>query len=113
MDELHAAQTVLDAVIKKASGDNAKRLIHVYIVIGEISGCTAESAQDRWRQISKGTLAERAILHFRDIPAEVQCMSCFRKYHPEHGEFHCPTCGGVGVKILAGEEFYLEKLDME
>jgi Zn finger protein HypA/HybF involved in hydrogenase expression len=50
-------------------------------------------------------------LHFRLITAEVQCMACFQKYHPEGGEIHCPQCGSFGAKILSGEEFTLESID--
>jgi Zn finger protein HypA/HybF involved in hydrogenase expression len=40
-------------------------------------------------------------------------MVCFTKYCPAGGEVLCPACGSVGAKILAGEEFYMESLDVE
>jgi Zn finger protein HypA/HybF involved in hydrogenase expression len=52
-------------------------------------------------------------LHFRRIPAELQCMTCFEKYHPTDKELICPKCHGVGAKVIAGEEFRLESIDIE
>jgi Zn finger protein HypA/HybF involved in hydrogenase expression len=43
----------------------------------------------------------------------LQCMTCFEKYHPTDGELICPKCHGVGAKIIAGEEFSLESIDVE
>jgi Zn finger protein HypA/HybF involved in hydrogenase expression len=41
-------------------------------------------------------------------------MACFEKYHPDDTDsFQCPNCGAVGVKIVAGEEFSLEAIDVE
>ena len=34
---------------------------------------------------AKGTIAEGAKLHFRHVAAEMQCMACFTKYHPDGG----------------------------
>lgn len=39
-------------------------------------------------------------------------MACFGKYHPLHGEIHCPYCGSYGAKILSGEEFDLESIEL-
>jgi Zn finger protein HypA/HybF involved in hydrogenase expression len=40
-------------------------------------------------------------------------MACFTKYNPKEKELVCPNCGSVGVKIIAGEEFSLEAIDVE
>ena len=45
--------------------------------------------------------------------AEIQCMACFIKYQPLDGRIHCPQCGSVGAKILSGEEFYFESIELD
>jgi Zn finger protein HypA/HybF involved in hydrogenase expression len=60
-----------------------------------------------------GTPLEHAQIHFRLITAEAQCMACFKKYHPADGIIHCPNCGSFGAKILSGEEFYIEHIEMD
>ena len=113
MNELDAVQNLLDKALQKAKEAQAGRITHVYLVVGEISDYTDESLRFHWDQAGRGTLAEGAVLHFRRVSAEVKCMSCFTKYHPKDGSLICPNCGGVGARIIAGEEFYIEALDME
>lgn len=81
--------------------------------MGELSSMVDDSIQFYWEVIAKDTIAERAVLNFRRVPAELQCMACFEKYHPAEKELICPQCGGVGAKIVAGEEFALESIDVE
>ncbi len=113
MHELYATQAILDRALQKAGEQNAKHITDAYIVVGEISTYTDESVQFYWDEITKGTVAEGAKLHFRRVPAELQCMSCSTKYRPEAGEIVCPHCGSAGARIWSGEEFYLEALDVE
>lgn len=112
-NELEAAQFILHKTLQRARESNAKQIEKLHIAIGEIAEIDRDLIQSRWRELSKGTPAEQAQLRFRLITAEVQCMACFQKYHPEGGEIHCPYCGSFGAKILAGEEFYLESIEME
>jgi hydrogenase nickel incorporation protein HypA/HybF len=113
MRELHAIQSILAKALLKVRESNAKRIKTVQIAIGEIAELDQVSIQRHWAEISKGTPAEYAQLHFRFINAEVQCMSCFMKYHPSDGKIHCPHCGSYGAKILSGEEFYLESIEFD
>ncbi|MCL4530465.1 MAG: hydrogenase maturation nickel metallochaperone HypA [Chloroflexi bacterium] len=113
MHELAVTQSVLDIVLRHAKDAGAKRVTDIHIAIGELSTNVDDSVQFYWDIIAKGTIAEGAKLHFRRVPAELQCMACFEKYHPDDGELVCPKCGSVGAKIIAGEEFSLEAIDVE
>jgi hydrogenase nickel incorporation protein HypA/HybF len=111
--ELHAIRAILNKAILKAREDDAEQITKLHLAIGEIAEFDQNAIQRQWRDLSKGTLAEGAQLHFRVIPAEVQCMSCFQKYHPKDDKILCSNCGSMGAKILSGEEFYLESIEVE
>jgi hydrogenase nickel incorporation protein HypA/HybF len=113
MRERNAIQSILTKVLVQARESNARHIKSLQLAIGEISELNPTVIQNHWEEISKGTPAEQAQLHFRSINAEVQCMACFAKYHPIHGEIHCPQCGSYGAKILSGEEFYLEEVELD
>jgi len=113
MHELYATQAILEKAVQKAQEANAKHVTNLYLVVGEISTYADESVQFYWDDISKDTIAEGAQLHFRHVRAEAQCMACFTKYYPTDGEISCPNCKSVGAKIIAGEEFFMEGLDVE
>lgn len=113
MHEMSVTQSLLQIAIKHAQQVNARRITDLHIVMGELSSMVDDSIQFYWEIIAKDTIAEKATLHFRRIPAELQCMACFTKYTPQAGELICPQCGGVGARIIAGEEFSLEAIDVE
>jgi hydrogenase nickel incorporation protein HypA/HybF len=113
MRELLATRSILTKALLMARESNAKRIKTVNLAVGEIAELDQTSIQGYWEDISKGTPAEQAQLTFRFINAEVQCMSCFMKYHPLDGKIHCPQCGSYGAKILSGEEFYLESIELD
>jgi hydrogenase nickel incorporation protein HypA/HybF len=113
MHELFATQAMLDKALQAAGEKHAQRITHLYLAIGNMSSFVDDSVQFYWDEISKGTLAEGAVLHFRHVPTELQCMACFTKYEPADDEIRCPSCGSGGAKVLAGEEFFLEALDVE
>jgi len=113
MRELQATQSILNKALLKAGESNAKRITIVHLAIGEVAELNQDTIQGHWAEISQGTAAEQAQLHFRLIPAKVQCMACFQEYKPISGEIHCPYCGSYGAKVLAGEEFYLESIEWD
>ncbi|HEY5984093.1 MAG TPA: hydrogenase maturation nickel metallochaperone HypA [Anaerolineales bacterium] len=113
MHELYATQAILERALQQAAAEKAPRITDLHLVVGQISSYAEDSVQFYWDEISRGTIAEGARLHFRHVRAEMQCMACFTKYRPDDGEVLCPSCGSSGARILSGEEFYLEALDAE
>jgi hydrogenase nickel incorporation protein HypA/HybF len=113
MHELSITQSILRIALQHAEKSNAKRITTLNIVMGELSSMVDDSIQFYWETIAKDTIAEGARLNFRRVPAELQCMTCFHTYRPADNELVCPQCGGVGAKIIAGEECFLESIDVE
>jgi hydrogenase nickel incorporation protein HypA/HybF len=113
MHEQNAARDILDRAIRQAVKKHAGRITDVYVVRGAVSDYEEEPVRFYWADFSKGTIAEEARLHIRKIEAELQCMACFTRYRLADDVIRCPHCGSDGAKILAGDEFYLEALDVE
>jgi len=113
MRELNITQTFFVSVLRHLHETPAGHITILNIAIGDISELDLLSIQTHWKELSKGTQAEQAEIHFHLIPAEVQCMGCFQKYHPLDKRILCPYCGSVGAKILTGEECYLESIETE
>ena len=105
-----AIQSILDNVIRRADG---RHITSAHLVIGELKELSDDNIQAEWNDITRGTLAEGASLHVRRVPAELQCMTCFGKYHPINGNVSCPRCGSVGAKIITGEEFSVEAVELD
>ena len=108
MSNKKLVKAVFDNVLQK-SGE--ARVTKIHFAVGEMSEPGVEEIEQQWNELTNGTRLEQAQLHFRLITAEVQCMACFKKYHPVNGVIHCPICGSFGAKILSGEEFYVERIE--
>jgi hydrogenase nickel incorporation protein HypA/HybF len=113
MHELAVTESLLKIAVEHGKKANAQHVTDLNIVIGDLASMVDESIQFYWDIIAKNTIAEGATLHFRRVPAELQCNTCGEKYHPTDKELVCPKCGGIGAKIIAGEEFALESIDVE
>ncbi len=110
MREIDTIRSILAQVLQKA---DSHPVTDVNLILGEINDLNEAVIRKHWMELSKGTPAEQARLHFRLIKAEVQCMACFQKYHPLEKKIHCPYCGSYGAKILSGEEFRLESIELD
>jgi hydrogenase nickel incorporation protein HypA/HybF len=113
MHELPVTQSILEIALRHAQQHNARSVRTIYVVIGQLSSIIDDSIQFYWGMIAEGTLAEGAKLEFRRLPAELQCQACGERYVMPAGELACPNCQSMHVKVISGEEFYLEAIDIE
>lgn len=111
MRELESTEKIIKKVLSQAKAGKPIKSVHV--VMGEVAELDQSVIEKHWHELSQGTPAEHAQLHFRLIKAEVQCMACFNKYEPLNGKIHCPYCGSYGAKILSGEEVDLESIELD
>ncbi len=118
MHELAITASVLNLALQYAGNAQPEtahtpHITDLHLVIGQLSSVIDDSVQFYWDIISQNTPAEGSRLHFRRIPAEFECEICYAHY-PMHGDdFTCPECGSAEVRIAAGEEFYLEAIDVD
>ena len=113
MHELSVTESILEISLRHANNSNAKSITNIYLVIGQLASIIDDSVQFYWNIISKGTLADGAVLNFRRIPTTLACLDCNNQYLPGDDSLDCPKCKGHHVKILSGEEFYMEAIDIE
>lgn len=113
MHELAVTESILEISLRHAEEAGAERIKNLYLVIGQLSSIVDDSVQFYWEMISKDTLAEGSRLHFRRIPAEMECQACAQSFSPGDEDFVCPACGSFNVRITAGDEFYMEAIDVE
>lgn len=113
MHELPVAESILEIANRHAVQAGASHITTLHLVIGQLSSIVDDSVQFYWDIIAKNTIAEGARLDFRRIPTEMLCLECNHRFAPDGEEFACPECSGSHVKVVAGEEFFLEAIDVE
>jgi hydrogenase nickel incorporation protein HypA/HybF len=113
MHELSVTQNILEIALRHAQDSDAKRILSLNIVIGQLATIVDDSVQFYWDLIAEGTIAEGAKLIFFRPPTELLCQACGRQYTPGPDDFYCPKCQSANVKIISGKEFYLESIEVE
>lgn len=113
MHELTVTQSILEIALRHAEKANAERVTDLYLVIGQLSTIVDDSVEFYWDIIAKDTIAANASLHFKRIPTEILCLRCENQYKPVNGDLTCPQCQSSYIKIVKGEEFLLEAINIE
>jgi hydrogenase nickel incorporation protein HypA/HybF len=113
MHELAVTESILEIAVKHAQPVNASRVTDIYITLGQLSSIVDDSVQFYWDLLSKDTICAGSTLHFTRIQAKLQCQQCQHEYGIERELEPCPNCGSFAVKVLAGEEFYLDSIAVE
>jgi hydrogenase nickel incorporation protein HypA/HybF len=113
MHELSVTESILEISLRHAKQANAKRITNLYLVIGQLASIVDDSVQFYWDIVSKGTIADGAILHFKRLPAMLECQDCNNRYNPSDNSFACPACSSDHVKVISGDEFFMEAIDIE
>lgn len=113
MHELPVTESVLDIALRHAEQAGAQRVTALYLVLGQLSSIVDDSVQFYWDIIARGTPAEGAQLHFKRVPAELLCLDCSRRYGLDGEDLACPHCGGARIKVVNGEQFQLEAIDVD
>ena len=113
MHELTITESLLEITLRHAKKANAIRITDLYLVIGDLSSVVDDSVQFYWDIVAKDTPAEGANLHFKRKATQIQCLECEEIYHPTNNIMACPRCESIHVKILSGEEFFLEAINIE
>jgi hydrogenase nickel incorporation protein HypA/HybF len=113
MHELAVTQAMLKIALDKAKEVNAKRITDINLVIGDLSGFIDDSVQFYFDFFTKDTIAEQAKLHFKRVPPKVCCRKCDTEFQPKTLPAICPSCQAVDAQIKAGQEFFIESMEVD
>lgn len=112
MHELAVTENILNIAIRHATESEASRITDLYLMVGELASIVDDSVQFYWDFVSEGTMAAGATLHFRRVAAQMQCQVCQHIYSPNES-LPCPACTSTHSRVIAGEEFFLEAIDVD
>jgi hydrogenase nickel incorporation protein HypA/HybF len=111
--ELGITEQLLNLTLEHAARAGASRVTRLNLVIGELSSVVDESIQFYWEIMAKDSLAAHAELHFERVPARFCCQTCHAEFELSAFEGQCPQCGGVQVRVVDGDQFRLDSIEIE
>ena len=113
MHEMAIAEGILDIALDYAAQNEAKRIVEVGLIIGEMAGVVSESLEMSWHSLTPGTIAEGAELKIKQSQLIGHCPRCKEDFHLQEYKFWCPTCQDSVLEIISGREMQVEYLEIE
>ena len=113
MHEASAAEAIVRLVTVEAAAHNAARISRISLVLGETAGYMRESLEFFVAAAARGGPAEGAALDIRYVRMRLRCGSCGLEYDRAGFTFDCPSCGARGMLAGAGNEFYVDSVELE
>jgi hydrogenase nickel incorporation protein HypA/HybF len=109
MHELSIADSLLEIVSRHAQG---RRVERVELAVGHLRQVVPSALEFAFELLAAGTCAEGAELAIRDVAAAGRCRACDVRSALTELPLRCPSCGGVDLEMLAGEELMVEALEL-
>ena len=113
MHELAITQSMFDLVMAQAEKAGAVKVGKINLVIGEMTGVVADSVRFYFGFISKETIAGEAVLECKMVPPQARCRDCGKTFELKEFDWTCPHCRGNSLEIIAGEELFVESIEVE
>ena len=113
MHEMSLAMGVLQIVEEAARAQRFRRVRSVLLEIGELSMVEAEALRFCFDAVSRGTLAEGAVLNVVEVAGQGLCFNCNMTVPLAALYDPCPACGGHPVQATGGTEMRVKELEVE
>lgn len=113
MHEMSLAEGVLQLIEETARREGFARARGVWLEIGRLSAVEPEAMRFCFDAVTRGTLAEGAVLEIIEVPGTGRCPDCGREtalaaiYDP------CEHCGAVPVVVTGGTEMRVKELEVD
>jgi hydrogenase nickel incorporation protein HypA/HybF len=108
--ELAIAQSVIRIAERHADG---RRVTKVYLKVGHLRQVVPSALAFGFELVAQETSVEGAELVLEEVPATGKCRACGSESRLESFPLQCKACGGFDLEIVAGEELYVESLEIE
>ena len=113
MHGLPVTQGIIDVAVQAAQRNGGQPIVAIDLVIGDLASIVDDSVQFYFDILSRGTLAEGAILRFRRHPATATCWDCKHTFETRAPLLPtCPQCGSVRLQLAGGRDFYVESIEV-
>ena len=114
MHELSLAESMIEqlAEVLKKESTTVSRIEKISLEIGSMSGVEKDAFEFVFPFAAEGTVAEGAVLTFREVEVQVKCTDCGAVTAPEYPFVSCESCGSAKTDILQGKDFKIIQMEV-
>ncbi|WP_163193182.1 hydrogenase maturation nickel metallochaperone HypA [Clostridium thermarum] len=114
MHELPVTQSIIRIAREEAEKHKVNKVLEIRIAVGELTGLMPNCIQHYFDIASRGTVVEGAKLIINKVPVAVRCNNCNSESEIDKSKsYGCPVCGHSDIKIIRGNEFLIQSLEVE
>jgi len=113
MHEMAVTQSMVDLVLDEAKKGGASKVKKINLVLGELSGVVGDCVQFYFGLMSKDTIAEGAVISFSTVVPQARCRQCARVFEVKESNWICPECNSINIELVAGNELFVESIEVE
>lgn len=112
MHELWFCREILQIIQNKSSELKCKSVKKIYLEIGQLVGIDRDALVFNFKVVSRGTIAEDAVLEVLPVQAKAKCDTCKKEVSINHYFDLCSFCGGSPLTVFQGEEFQVKSMEI-
>ncbi len=104
MHETGIVQSIIDILEQQAAMYHAKKIVRVNLEFGVLTAVMPDAIRFAFDILSKGTIAENAVLDIKMIPIKILCPECNAEHTLDAYQPLCPVCESPAVLIVEGRD---------
>lgn len=113
MHEMSLAESMLGLIEDCALREGGQRIKMVRLEIGKLSAVEPEAMRFCFDAVTRGTLAEGALLDIVEQEGSAWCFDCNREVPLGARYDPCPACGGFRMQVAEGTTMSVKELEIE
>lgn len=114
MHELAVTHEILEIVLRYARRNRVSRVHRITLEIGELSDLEQPWIQRYFDAISRGSLAEGAVIEVETPPCRFHCDACGNEFVMSLSADEpvlCAGCGSKEVRMISGAEYKVKSME--
>jgi hydrogenase nickel incorporation protein HypA/HybF len=113
MHEMAISESIVGILEDEARCQHYARVKKVRLEIGPLAGVETEALRFSFDVVTRGTLAENAVLEIIGTDGQAYCLACEKSVPISQRYDACPDCGGYQLQVTGGEEMRIKDLEVE
>ena len=113
MHELSLCRTIIDIINDHVSSKQNHRVTKVSVEVGQLIAVDPEALRFSFDIVTKGTIAEKAVLDIVEVEGQAICDFCKKKVTLKRYYDPCQTCGHFALTVTQGEELRVTSMEVE
>ena len=113
MHETAIVTGLIRIIETQAARHGSTHVSKVRLKIGRLCAIEPQQLSSCFEMFAEGTIAEGAELLIDVIGVRGMCRACSTEFDVPRFRFECPNCAGNDIKVIQGQELYIESFDAD